>query len=133
MLTLDRHSKLSTMTSSSDLRLRGQRSRKGQISNKLKWQSSSVNVLALDKHQKLFTVTSLSNLWLRGQRSNFTKCRRNIRLCSDLFTDLVSFFVLSFLRFTTNFQVKKFSLHFEFSMGLTPGGLTHDFHGKREP
>ena len=47
-------------------------------------------MLALGKHQKMSTVTSSSNLWLRGQRSNFIKCRRNMRLCSDLFTGLVS-------------------------------------------
>ena len=30
------------------------------------------------------------------ERSNFTKCRRNVRLCSDLFTDVVlSVFVKS--------------------------------------
>ena len=38
MLTLDRRPKLSMVTSSSDLWLRGQRSKKGQISNMLKWQ-----------------------------------------------------------------------------------------------
>ena len=30
---------------------------------------------------------------VRDQRSYFTKCRRNMRLCSDLFTDLVFYFL----------------------------------------
>ena len=51
-------------------------------------------MLALDKHQKILAVTSLSKLWLNGQRSNFTKCKLNMRLCSDLFTDLVAFLVV---------------------------------------
>ena len=47
-------------------------------------------MLALDKHQQILTVTSLSKLWLRS-KLNFTKCRRNMPLCSDLFTGLVSY------------------------------------------
>ena len=73
--------------------VKGQRKVKFQTSSNGK--SSSINVLALDKHQKILTVTSLSNLWLKDQRSNFTKCKLNMRLCSDLFTDLVSFFFLT--------------------------------------
>ena len=68
--------------------VKGQTKVKFQTSSNDK--SSSINVLALDKLQKILTVTSLSNLWLKGQRSNFTKCKLNMRLCSDLFTDLVS-------------------------------------------
>ena len=68
--------------------VKGQTKVKFQTSSNGK--SSSINVLALDKHQKILTVTSLSNLWLKGQGSNFTKCKLNMRLCSDLFTDLVS-------------------------------------------
>ena len=89
MLTLDRHPKLSTVTSLSDLRARGQGQTKVKFQTSSNGKMSSINVLALDKHQKILTVTSLSNPGLKGQRSNFTKCKLNMRLCSDLFTDLV--------------------------------------------
>ena len=47
MLALSKHAKLSTVTSSSGLRLWGQRSKKGQISNMIEWQNR-VNMLTLD-------------------------------------------------------------------------------------
>ena len=68
--------------------VKGQRKVKFQTSSNGK--SSSINVLALDKHQKNINDDLFINLWLKGQRSNFTKCKLNMRLCSDLFTDLVS-------------------------------------------
>ena len=65
------------MTSSSDLRLRSQRSKKGQRKVKLQNvsndKSERVNVLVLDDDAKVFTVTSLSDLRIRGQRSKKVK------------------------------------------------------------
>ena len=54
------------MTSLYDLRWRGQKSKKGQITTS---NSKSVTMLTFDRHRKLSTVTSSSDLWLRGQRS----------------------------------------------------------------
>ena len=63
---------MSTVTSSSDLRLKGQRSKKGQITKCVKRQKS-VNVLVLDEVAKVSMVTSLSYLRMRDQRSKKIK------------------------------------------------------------
>ena len=73
MLVLDRHAKVSTVTSSSDLRLRGQRSNKVNFQTTSNDKTNSVNMLAMDKHAKVSTVTSSSDSWLRGQRSKKVK------------------------------------------------------------
>ena len=73
MLPLDKHAKVSTVTSSSDLRLRGQRSKKVKFQITLNGKTNGVNMLALGKHAKVSTVTSLCDLRLRDQRSKKVK------------------------------------------------------------
>ena len=68
-LPLDKHAKVFTVTSLSDLRLRGQKSKKVKFQTTLNGKTNGVNMLALGKHAKVSTVTSLSDLRLRGQRS----------------------------------------------------------------
>ena len=77
MLVLDKDAKVTTVISLPDLQLRGQRSKKGQITIVSNDKSKRVNVSVLDKDAKVSTVTSLSYLQLRGQRSKkgqITKC-----------------------------------------------------------
>ena len=69
MLPLDKHAKVFMVTSSSNLRLRGQRSKKVKFQTTLNGKANGVNMLALGKHAKVSTVTSLSDLRLRDQRS----------------------------------------------------------------
>ena len=64
-----KHQKVSTVTSSPDLWLRGQRSKKVKSQTTWNDKSNTVNVLILVKHQKKSTVTSSSDLRKRGQRS----------------------------------------------------------------
>ena len=77
MLVLVKHQKNSTVTSSSDLRKRGQRSKK--VKNGVKFlkilngKTNTAKVLVGAKHQKVSTVTSSPDLWLRGQRSKKVK------------------------------------------------------------
>ena len=73
MLPLDKHAKVFMMTSSSDLRLRRQRSKKVKFQTTLNGKTNGVNMLALGKHAKVSTVTSLSDLRLRDQRSKKVK------------------------------------------------------------
>ena len=73
MLPLDKHAKVFTVTSSSDLRLRDQRSKKVKFQIKLNGKTNGVNMLALGKHAKVSTVTSLCDLWLRDQSSKKVK------------------------------------------------------------
>ena len=80
MLVLDEDAKVSTVTSLSDLQLRGQRSK--ERSNYKMCQMTKVkrvNVLVLDKDAKVTTVISLPDLQLRGQRSKkgqtYKKCQ----------------------------------------------------------
>ena len=68
-----KHQKVSTVTSSPDLWLRGQRSKKVKSQTTWNDKSNSVNVLILVKHQKKSTVTSSSDLRKRGQRSKKVK------------------------------------------------------------
>ena len=58
---------MSTVTSSSDLRLRGQGSKKVKLQNVSNDKSIRVNVLVLDEDVKESTVTPLSDLRIRGQ------------------------------------------------------------------
>ena len=69
MLPLDKYAKVFRVTSSSNLRLRGQRSKKVKFQTTLNGATNGVNMLALGKHAQVSTVTSLSDLRLRDQRS----------------------------------------------------------------
>ena len=73
MLGLYQCTKKSTVTSSFDLRLRGQRSKKVKFQTSSNSNSGYIIVLFLDKHAKVSTVTSSSDLRLRGQRSRKVK------------------------------------------------------------
>ena len=64
-----KHQKVSAVTSSPDLWLRGQRSKKVKSQTTWNDKSNTVNVFILVKHQKKSTVTSSSDLRKRGQRS----------------------------------------------------------------
>ena len=55
----------STVTSSPDLWLRGQRSKRSNHKN-MKWQRNTVNVFILVKHQKVSTVTFLNLPIIKG-------------------------------------------------------------------
>ena len=80
MLVLDKYAKVSTVTSLSDLQLRGQRSKKGQITNKCQMTKvKRVNMLVLDEDAKVSTVTSLSDLQLRGQRSKKGQITKSVK------------------------------------------------------
>ena len=68
-----KHQKVSMVTSSPDLWLRGQRSKKVKSQSTWNDKSNTVNVLILVKHQKKSTVTSSSDLRKRGQRSKKVK------------------------------------------------------------
>ena len=68
-----KHQKVSTVTSSPDLWLRGQRSKNVKLQTTWNDKSNTVNVLILVKHQKKFTVTFSSDLRKRGQRSKKVK------------------------------------------------------------
>ena len=68
-----KHQKVSTVTSSPDLWLRGQRSKKVKSQTTWNDKSNTVNVFILVKHQKKSTVTSSSDLRKRGQRSKKVK------------------------------------------------------------
>ena len=77
MLILVKHQKKSTVTSSSDLRKRGQGSKKVKNGVKL-WtilngKSNTAKVLVGVKHQKVSTVTPSPDIWLRGPRSKKVK------------------------------------------------------------
>ena len=54
MLNIDRHTKVFTLTSSSHLQLRGQRSKIEIVSNN---KSNKVNLLIMDRQTKVSTVT----------------------------------------------------------------------------
>ena len=69
VLVLDEDAKVSTVTSLSDLRIRGQKSKKRQLQNVSNDKSKRVNVLVLDEDAKVSTVASLSDLQIRCQRS----------------------------------------------------------------
>ena len=68
-----KHQKVSTVTSSSDLWLRDQRSKKVKSQTTRNDKSNTVNVLILVKHRRKSTVTSSSDLRKRGQRSKRSK------------------------------------------------------------
>ena len=68
-----KHQKVSTVTSSPDLWLRGQRSKKVKSQTTWNDESNTVNVLILVKHKKKSMVTSSSDLRKRGQRSKKIK------------------------------------------------------------
>ena len=67
MYALDKRAKVSTVTSSCDLWLRCQRSKKVkfQMAN---GKTIGANMLALGKHSDVSTVTSSSDLWLGVKR-----------------------------------------------------------------
>ena len=76
-LILFKHQKKSTVTSSSDLRKKSQRSKRSKNGVKF-WtifngKTNTAKVLVGVKHQKVSTVTSSPDLWLRGQRSKKVK------------------------------------------------------------
>ena len=74
MLPLDKYAKVFMVISSSDLWLRGQRSKKVKFQITLNGKTNVVNMLALGKHAvKVSTVTSLCDLRLRDQRSKKVK------------------------------------------------------------
>ena len=70
LLVLHKHAKVSTVTSLSDLWLRGQRSYTVKFLNKIKWFYVSY-MLTFEKHAKFFMVTSLSDvpLWGKGSKN----------------------------------------------------------------
>ena len=72
-----KHQKVSTVTSSPDLWLRGQRSKKVKSQTTWNDKSNTVNVFILVKHQKKSMVTSSSDLRKRGQRSKRSKMVKN--------------------------------------------------------
>ena len=77
MLVLDEDAKVFTETSLSDLRIRGQRSKKVKLQNVSNDKSKRVNVLVLDEDTKVFTETSLSDLSDKGskvKKGQITKC-----------------------------------------------------------
>ena len=61
------------MTSSSDLQLRGQRSKKVKSQTSSNVKISTVSVFILVKHEKMYTVTSLYDQCLRGERSQIAE------------------------------------------------------------
>ena len=71
--------KVSTVTSSPDLWLRGQRSKKVKLQTTWNDKSKTVNVLILVKHQKKSTVFSSSDLRIRDQRSKKIKFSNNFK------------------------------------------------------
>ena len=73
MLPLDKHAQFFTVTSSSDLRLRGQRPKKVKLKITLNGKTNGVNMLALGKDAKVSIETSLCDLRLRDQWSNKVK------------------------------------------------------------
>ena len=70
VLGMAREEKVSTVTPSSDLPLRGQRSKFQTTSN---CQNNSVNLLGMDRHAKVSMLTPSSDLSFRGQRSKKVK------------------------------------------------------------
>ena len=85
ILALGKQSKVSMVTSSSKLRLRGQRSKQVKFQTKSNVKTNGANMLALCKHSKVSMVTSSSYLRLRGQRSkksNFKQCQMvKLKVC----------------------------------------------------
>ena len=73
VLAMEKHAKVSMVTSSSDLRLRGQRSRKVKFQTTSNGKSNSANVLAIEKHAKVSTVTSSSDQRLRVKGKRMVK------------------------------------------------------------
>ena len=75
MLALGKHAKVSTVTFSSDLRLRGPKVKKGQIFKQCQMAKlNGANMLASGKTCKSVRGDFfLSDLWFRGQRSNLSK------------------------------------------------------------
>ena len=73
MLASVKHAKVSTVTFSFDIRLRGQRSKKVKFQTMSNGKTNNANMLALVKHAKVSTVTSPSDLQFRGQRSKNVK------------------------------------------------------------
>ncbi len=71
MLNMDRHTKVPTVTSSSDLPLRGQG--KSKFENISNGKNNNVDMLSTDRHAEVFTLTLLSDLPLKGQRSKKVK------------------------------------------------------------
>ncbi len=69
---MDRDVKVSTVTSSPDLLLRGQRSKKVKTRTISNGKNNSVYVFNMDRDAKVFMVTSLSDLPLSGRRSKVT-------------------------------------------------------------
>ena len=73
MFYMDRDAKVSTVTPSSDLPLRGQRSKRSNFKNISNRKNNSVNMFYMDKDAKVSSVTPSSDLSLRGQRSKKVK------------------------------------------------------------
>ena len=70
---MNRQTKVSTVTPSCDLSVRGQRSKKSKFQSISNGKNNSVNVFYMDKDAKVSTVTPSSDLSLRGQRSKKVK------------------------------------------------------------
>ena len=99
MLVFDEDAKVSTVTSLSDLRIRGQRSkRKVKLNTLSNDKVNSVDVLSLNKHAKVPTVTS-SDTWIRvrsqwkHQTCNFKISTPNLPRALERGTGSSSFFL----------------------------------------
>ena len=73
MLNIVRDEKVSTVTPSSDLLLRGQRSKRSNFKIISNCKNINVSMFVMNRHAKVSTVTSSSDLPLRGQRSKKVK------------------------------------------------------------
>ena len=83
MFVMNRHAKVSTVTPSSDLLLRGQRSKRSIFKIISNYKNNSTNMFVMNRHAKVSTVTPSSDLLLRGQRSKrsifkiISNCKNN--------------------------------------------------------
>ena len=87
MLALGNCTKVSTVTSSSDLRFGGQRSKKVKSQTTSNGKTNSANMLAMDRDTKVSTVTSLSDLrfGVKGQKRSNLKQRGNFETTTSKF------------------------------------------------
>ena len=73
MFYMDRGAQVSTVTPSSDLPLRGQRSKRSNFKIISNCKNNNVSMFVMNRHAKVSMVTPSSDLSLRGQRSKKVK------------------------------------------------------------
>ena len=79
MFYMDRDAKVSTVTPSSDLPLRGQRSKRSNFKIISNCKNNNVSMFVMNRHAKVSMVTPSSDLTVKGQRSKKVKFQKYVK------------------------------------------------------